>query len=109
MERFVEKPPPGTAPSNLINAGTYVLEPSVARPHRPGVKVSIERVTFPAIVADGGVYALATDDYWIDTGRPELYLQANLDLVGGRRRPRPVRSGRRRRAWSTRRPPSSTA
>ena len=27
--RFVEKPPPGTAPTNLINAGTYVLEPSV--------------------------------------------------------------------------------
>ena len=27
--RFVEKPPPGTEPSNLINAGTYVLEPSV--------------------------------------------------------------------------------
>ena len=29
VERFVEKPAPGTAPSNLINAGTYVLEPSV--------------------------------------------------------------------------------
>ena len=27
--RFVEKPAPGTEPSNLINAGTYVLEPSV--------------------------------------------------------------------------------
>ena len=26
---FVEKPPPGEAPTDLINAGTYVLEPSV--------------------------------------------------------------------------------
>ena len=26
---FVEKPAPGTAPTNWINAGTYVLEPSV--------------------------------------------------------------------------------
>ena len=33
VERFVEKPAPGTAPSNLINAGTYVLEPSVLAPH----------------------------------------------------------------------------
>ena len=29
---------------------------------------------------------MATDDYWLDTGRPELYLQANLDVLGGRRR-----------------------
>jgi mannose-1-phosphate guanylyltransferase len=85
VERFVEKPAPGTAPSNLINAGTYVLEPSVVRRIEPGVKVSIERVTFPAIVADGGVFAMATDDYWIDTGRPDLYLQANLDIAAGLR------------------------
>jgi mannose-1-phosphate guanylyltransferase len=86
VERFVEKPAPGTAPSNLINAGTYVLEPSVLQRIPSGQKVSIERATFPALVADGGLYAMATDDYWLDTGRPELYLQANLDIVAGRRR-----------------------
>jgi len=85
VERFVEKPPAGTAPSNLINAGTYVLEPSVVQRVEPGTKVSIERVTFPAMVADGRVYGMATDDYWIDTGRPDLYRQANLDVVGGGR------------------------
>jgi len=85
VERFVEKPAPGTAPSNLINAGTYVLEPSVIQRIEPGVKVSIERVTFPAIVADGGVFGMATEDYWIDTGRPDLYRQANLDVVSGHR------------------------
>ena len=83
--RFVEKPAPGTAPSNLINAGTYVLEPSVLARIPAGEKVSIERVTFPAIVADRGVFGLATDDYWIDTGKPDLYLAANIDLVTGRR------------------------
>ena len=86
VERFVEKPAPGTAPSNLINAGTYVLEPSVLARIPSGQKVSIERATFPAVVADGGLYAMATDDYWVDTGRPELYLQANLDLLSGVRR-----------------------
>lgn len=86
VERFVEKPAPGTAPSNLINAGTYVLEPSVLQRIPAGQKVSIERAIFPLVAADGGLYAMATDDYWIDTGRPELYLQANLDLLAEVRR-----------------------
>jgi mannose-1-phosphate guanylyltransferase len=81
VERFVEKPEPGTAPSNLINAGTYVLEPSVLGRIPAGQKSSIERVTFPAIVADRRLFALATDDAWIDAGRPELYLRANLDAL----------------------------
>jgi NDP-sugar pyrophosphorylase family protein len=29
---------------------------------------------------------MATDDYWLDAGRPELYLQANLDVLGNTRR-----------------------
>ncbi len=86
VERFVEKPAPGTAPSNLVNAGTYILEPSVLQRIPRGEKVSIERVTFPEIAAERGLFGLATDDYWIDTGRPELYLQANLDVLSGLRR-----------------------
>ena len=86
VERFVEKPPPGTAPSNLVNAGTYVLEPSVLHRIPSGEKVSIERVTFPAVAAARGLFGLATDDYWIDTGQPGLYLKANLDVLSGLRR-----------------------
>ena len=86
VERFVEKPAPGTAPSNLINAGTYVLEPSVLQRIPAGQRVSIERATFPQVAAAGGLFAMATDDYWIDTGRPELYLQANLDVLAATRR-----------------------
>ena len=86
VRRFVEKPAPGTAPSDLINAGTYVFEPSVLSRIPTGRKVSIERETFPAIVGDGGLFALSTDDYWIDTGRPDTYRQANFDMLDGRRR-----------------------
>ncbi len=86
VERFVEKPATGTAPSNLVNAGTYVLEPAVLHRIPSGEKVSIERVTFPAIAAARGLFGLATDDYWIDTGQPEFYLQANLDVLSGIRR-----------------------
>jgi mannose-1-phosphate guanylyltransferase len=87
VRRFVEKPAPGETDSNLINAGTYVFEPSVLDLIGPGERVSIERVTFPTLVAAGRLAAVSTDDYWLDTGRPELYLQANLDLVTGVRGP----------------------
>ena len=70
--RFVEKPPRDAAPSNMINAGTYVFEPSMIDRVPVGGKVSIERVVFPAVAAESRLYALCTDDYWIDTGRPEL-------------------------------------
>jgi mannose-1-phosphate guanylyltransferase len=89
VERFVEKPAPGTAPSNRINGGTYVLEPSVLQRIPVGRKVSIERSTFPDVVAGGRLFAMATDDYWIDAGNPALYLQANLDLLDGTRRDHP--------------------
>ena len=54
---FIEKPPRETAPTNLINAGTYVLEPSVLDRIPDGRRVSIERETFPAMVADGTLFA----------------------------------------------------
>jgi len=80
---FVEKPDPGTAPTNWINAGTYVLEPSVLDRIASDRKVSIERETFPAMVADESLYALHSSSYWIDAGTPETYLRAQLDLVDG--------------------------
>ena len=85
IRQFVEKPAPGTEPSNLINAGTYVFEPSVLDLIAPGERVSIERDTFPKLVAEGGVFGVATEDYWIDAGVPDLYRAANLDLLGDRR------------------------
>jgi mannose-1-phosphate guanylyltransferase len=85
VRAFVEKPPPGAEPSNLINAGTYVFEPSVLDRIPPSVPVSVERDTFPKLVADRSLYGYATEDYWIDAGRPDLYRAANLDLVTGRR------------------------
>lgn len=87
VRRFVEKPAPGETDSNLINAGTYVFEPAVLDLIEPDQRVSIERSTFPSLVADRRLAAVATDDYWLDTGRPELYLRANLDLVTGVRGP----------------------
>jgi NDP-sugar pyrophosphorylase family protein len=81
---FVEKPPAGTAPTDWINAGTYVLEPSVLARIPAGLTVSIERETFPKMLDDGaGLCALGTDDYWLDIGTPDKYLQAHTDTIAG--------------------------
>lgn len=80
---FVEKPAAGEAPSNLINAGTYVMEPAALAGVAPGERVSVEWTVFPALVARGELYALASDAYWIDTGEPSTYVQANIDIAGG--------------------------
>lgn len=82
---FIEKPPRDEAPTNLINAGIYILEPSVLDRIAPGVRVSIERETFPAMVADGTLFARGSDAYWLDTGTPDAYLRAHRDLLNGRR------------------------
>jgi mannose-1-phosphate guanylyltransferase len=83
VSAFVEKPPRGEAASDLINAGTYVLEPSVLDRIPQGRRVSVERETFPAMAAEGSLYARADGCYWIDTGTPYEYIQAQLDLVDG--------------------------
>jgi mannose-1-phosphate guanylyltransferase len=85
--RFVEKPPPGTAPTNLINAGIYVLEASVLDLIPSGRSVSIERETFPVLATRGSLFAMASADYWLDTGTPGQYLQSQLDILRGLRGP----------------------
>ncbi len=84
---FIEKPPRDEAPSNWINAGTYVLEPSVLDRIPAGRPVSIERETFPALVTDQALFALPSESYWVDAGTPATYLQVQLDLIDGRRGP----------------------
>ncbi|HVA06918.1 MAG TPA: NDP-sugar synthase [Acidimicrobiales bacterium] len=82
---FVEKPPRDEAPTNEINAGTYILETSVLERIPSSVRVSIERETFPAMVREAVLFARSDKSYWLDTGTPAAYLQANHDIVSGRR------------------------
>lgn len=85
VEAFIEKPAPGTAPSNWINAGTYVLEPSFLARVVPGTRTSIERDVFPVVAGAQQLFAVPSEAYWIDAGTPEAYVQAHLDLLDGRR------------------------
>jgi mannose-1-phosphate guanylyltransferase len=82
---WVEKPQ-GAAPSNLINAGTYVLEPSFTARVDVDVPVSIERVVFPKMIAEGRLFGMVDTSYWLDAGTPAAYLRANTDVLDGTRR-----------------------
>jgi NDP-sugar pyrophosphorylase family protein len=81
---FVEKPAPGSAPSDWINAGTYVLEPGFLDRIPPRLNVSVERETFPRLLEQPGrLFGFRTDAYWLDIGTPEKYLQAHVDVLRG--------------------------
>ncbi|MEP6623670.1 MAG: NDP-sugar synthase [Acidimicrobiia bacterium] len=82
---FVEKPPREQAPSNWINAGTYVLESSVLASIPSRLNVSIERETFPRMLErPGRLYAMRSEGYWLDIGTPAKYFDAHLDVLAGK-------------------------
>ena len=83
--RFLEKPDWSQVTTNMINAGTYVLEPEVLALVPAGTQVSIERETFPLLVDSGQpVYGYPSSGYWMDMGTPEKYLQLHRDLLDGK-------------------------
>jgi mannose-1-phosphate guanylyltransferase len=93
---FVEKPTPAEAPSDLINAGTYVFEPGVVERIPDGVAASAERELFPGMVPSGQLFAFPSPAYWIDAGTFPAYLQAQMDLIDDRRHQPPAPGARRR-------------
>ena len=87
VEEFVEKPSPDDLRPGepyRINAGTYLMDRSALEMIPAGRKVSIERETFPAIAATGGLYGHPSDAYWRDIGTPASYLDASVDVLAGR-------------------------
>lgn len=81
VEAFIEKPQ-GKAPSNLINAGIYVLEREVVGEIPAGRAVSFEREVFPSLVGHG-LYGIERAGYWLDIGTLDRYLQATRDILSG--------------------------
>ena len=81
VQAFIEKPQ-GEAPSNLINAGIYVLEREVVAAIPEGRAVSFEREVFPSLVG-AGLYGIERGGYWLDIGTRERYLQATRDILAG--------------------------
>lgn len=85
ISRFIEKPPEGEEPSNLINAGTWLWEPEVLD-RIPDDDTAIrdgfsERVLFPGIIADGLHVQGFLEDLWVDVGAPDRYFRATALLL----------------------------
>ncbi len=70
--------------TNSINAGCYIFQPSVISNIPLGKVVSIERETFPALVASGQpVFGYKEQAYWLDVGTPAALFKGSRDLIEG--------------------------
>ncbi len=93
IQRFVEKPEPKDAPSNLANTGLYVLSPEIRKIfHEKGIQQIIKeknRLDFgydfiPYVISTGrSVYGYTLKGSWFDVGTPKSYLEAMKNLLGG--------------------------
>ena len=75
IRRFQEKPPREEAYSNLINAGTYLLEPEVFN-RMPDGAFSMERVVFPVLAEEGELSGFPFEGHFVDAGTPASYIEA---------------------------------
>jgi NDP-sugar pyrophosphorylase family protein len=87
--RFLEKPKADEIKKtnvNTINAGIYILEPSILNLIPKGENHSFEYQLFPTLLEKKEKFHafIAKDNYWLDIGTPERYLQAHRDLMLGR-------------------------
>jgi mannose-1-phosphate guanylyltransferase len=85
VRRFIEKPEPSEITCNTINAGVYVLEPSVLKYMPKDEPYSFERGLFPTLLErKEPVLSFILDKYWIDIGTPKKYLDVHHDILAGR-------------------------
>ena len=94
IARFVEKPSPKEAPSNLANTGLYMVSPEIRKIFKEkGVKQIIKeehRLDFgfdfiPYLIRTGRpVYGYTLKGSWYDVGTPRHYLESMHDMLMGR-------------------------
>ncbi|MHC3464446.1 mannose-1-phosphate guanylyltransferase [Streptomyces flavovirens] len=83
---FLEKPQtPQEIVTDQINAGAYIFRRSVIDTIPAGRPVSVERETFPGLLADGAhLQGMVDSTYWLDLGTPQAFVRGSADLVLGR-------------------------
>jgi mannose-1-phosphate guanylyltransferase len=79
---FLEKDPEPV--TNQVNAGCYVFTRRVIDAIPAGRPVSVERETFPGLLAAGEVVmGFVESAYWLDVGTPAAFVQGSADVVQG--------------------------
>ena len=89
VSRFLEKPKPEELEgltTNNINAGIYILEPSVLELIPAGENSSFEYNVFPELLRlEKQFFAyVMNQNYWLDIGTPQSYLQAHHDFLNNK-------------------------
>lgn len=71
---------------NTVNAGIYILEPKVLRGIPKAENYSFEYQLFPELLRQKENFRafVAGENYWLDIGTPQRYLQAHQDLLNGK-------------------------
>ncbi|MFI5450116.1 MAG: sugar phosphate nucleotidyltransferase [Candidatus Bathyarchaeia archaeon] len=81
IRRFVEKPKQREAPSRLVNAGIYLIEPDVLQTIAPDQKVSLEREIFPPLAEEGRLGGFTFSGHWFDIGNLVDFRKANFAML----------------------------
>ena len=84
VTQFKEKPKPEEVFSNLINAGSYLLEEEVFD-IMPYGKHSLERDVFPVLAEEGSLAGFPFEGYFIDAGTPASWHEGVLRCIEQRR------------------------
>ncbi|MEM2341414.1 MAG: NDP-sugar synthase [Candidatus Bathyarchaeia archaeon] len=91
--KFIEKPSPKEAPSNLANTGLYLFSPEVRKvfdESKVQEMIRNGRLDFgydfiPYLIeTDRPVYGYILKGAWYDIGTPERYLEAMSEILDGR-------------------------
>jgi mannose-1-phosphate guanylyltransferase len=85
IRRFLEKPRIDEVTTNMINAGTYIIEPELFRYVPPAQYYMFERGLFPVVLQTGDpMYGYPSRAYWTDIGKPQAYLEVHHDILIGK-------------------------
>ena len=84
---FVEKPRKQPAGESWINAGVYVIRPSVLGKITKAKRASLELDIFPKLMREGKIFGYKHEGYWADVGTPEDYLRVQRDILTGAFKP----------------------
>jgi len=87
IHRFLEKPEPGEAFSNLVNTGIYVCDPEILDWIPGGEMYDFAKNVFPALLDAGKeIDGFLVQGRWTDIGNHEMYRNAckwKLDQISG--------------------------
>jgi NDP-sugar pyrophosphorylase family protein len=89
---FVEKSRRQPARETWVNAGVYVITPSVCSRIPKDRRTSLELDVFPKLMRERTIFGYKHEGYWADVGTPEDYLRVQKDLLTGVFRPQEAKT-----------------